>query len=448
MNKFLYIISTACFALSALAGDKSHKSPKGLVLTDTAIATVNTGSSVGNISCNGDKVFITYIGNGTVFTPAVEAQLYNNVNGKLILKNEIPFDTSLFQSSDAGGATPDFSHFVVIDDNGAGKATRIRVFDENLANPLTRIFNNIFPADQRLAFTSDGKYFAGLFFDHTHPISTLVLRVLKTDTLEIVTDYVIAELGVIPVGAASPTYFKIRKHGKELEYFAFAKATFNSSGTETLTSDLEIVKFKRCPTSTLKLITTAPLPQSPESVIALRNPKGKSSDHAILTVGTDRADLHGEPITIQVPQYSLLPDDGDELRKYKFDGKKLCLIASQNTKMDVTATEPYPKDKGLTLATSTRNQVATLNNPTESDYFGISEAFNLRREVDHSLTSVIGRGFSDIDQSYSLGSEALFSEFSLDGNWLAVFSCKGQQSGPPDTFFGTNNPLLLFKVIR
>ena len=448
MNKFLCITSAACFALSALAGDKSHKSPKGLVLTGTAIATVDTGSSIGNISCTGDKVFITYIGNGTVFTPAVEAQLYNNVNGKLILKNEIYFDPTSFPVSDAGGATPDFSHFVVIDDNGIyPNTTRIRVFDENLANPLTKILPDTQPEDQRLAFTSDGKYFAAMLVDRTQPIHKIVMRIFETDTLNIISDYVVAELTGLQFGAVSPTYFKIHKHGKECEYFAFGFQQADALGNPVAGS-LEIIKFKRCPVPNLKKVTSVPLPQFPESVIALRSRKGKTLDYAILTVGTDRADLHGEPITIQLPQYSLLPDDGDELRKYKFDGKKLCLIASQNTKMDVTATEPYPKDKGLTLATSTRNQVATLNNPTEADFFGISEAFNLRREVDHSLTSVIGRGFSDIDQSYSLGSEALFSEFSLDGNWLAVFSCKGGQSGPPDTFFGTNNPLLLFKVIR
>ena len=82
-------------------------------------------------------------------------------------------------------------------------------------------------------------------------------------------------------------------------------------------------------------------------------------------------------------------------------------------------------------------------------FTGVSDVFHLRQMTNHSTSGVSRHGFTDIDQMYAVGSDAITSQFSLNGKWLIVNSCKSFQNSPapPDqAFFGFNNNMLLFKV--
>lgn len=453
---------TAIFLILCTLTIKSEKNLR-LVLTDSQTFNLPTGGSVAHISDDGCKVFATPVGSlGEAFTfppgylphpPFDQARLYDNIDGKLILKKSIRLQYKTFFNYDGGSASPNFSRFVLADDNNT--VFRWRTFDANFNKIAQIIESNVVSVYRQPAFTYDSRFFVEAVttynsITNTYPNS---LRLYQTDTLHIITEI---PMGVQPVFGngeytAPLTYFTIHKHGKILEYVAiFTGHYINFIAT---TGNIEIFELKRKPHPTFTLVTKALLPQMGSSVNAVRLPKGKHFDHAILTVGTLRADLLNEVITLPVPQYSFLPNDGDELRVYTFDGKELCLVASQNTKMDVTATGPYPLDKGATVGTAVRNLPPSLLNKAQAGYPGASEVFNLRIMTHRPTDRVSKIGFTTIDQLYSTGPQTDFAYFSANGKWVIVAGCKGGQDVPPpqpvdEAILGTNNNLNLFKVKR
>ena len=457
--------------------ESSSQSRKHLILTDSVKATLLTTTSFAAISADGSKVFFKPFGGfgadikfppGTVPQPPfTQAILYKNAKGKLQVEKSIPLDLSTFPNSDGAGASQDFKRFVIIDDNGifSNKVIiRIRTLDANFNVIATKIDSNVefnaalfAPSIGFPVFTNDNKFFVvGL---QTKNNQSLV-RLYETDTLNVVFEYNIGQTSSTEgqiTSSGIATYFPIYKNGKQLEYFALPIALVNPTANlpGTISADIQVLQLIRGANPTLTLVNKTPLPQQGISISSLQTKKSRKLNYAILSLTTMRADLPGEIITFQVPQPSVLPKDGDELRVYKVtvgknDKVKLKLIASQNLKNDGGAVASYPLNKGKTIALSIKNfPLNFYNNLNEGDP-AAPQAFSLREITGKPTDRVAKLGFNNIDQLYSVSDENNFAQFSQNGRWLVVTGDKGEQDFVPtpskQANLGVTNNLNLFKV--
>ncbi len=453
--KKLYTILTLMLGLFSFA-HADEKVVKELVLTDSyKFINSVTISSVGSISDNGEKVFLTLVGGiprpplGMLPQPPYQqAVLFKNNDGKLEVLSSINVNFKKFPQGSGGGATPDFKNFVVMDSPESGAPSRIRVFNKNLTKVIKKIvLKNFRINDQRLAFTEDGKFFAVNLMNQS--TGNNIIRVYTTKTLEKFTDYN-AGMNAVNMG----TYFQIQHKG---EYFAFNLATSPDQGITVTSSSLRILSFDR-KAKTLKLVSKTPLPQFAQSVNAFRPRKPLS--HTFLTVGTHRADLPGEVSSLQVPSISFLPDDGDELRYYRWDGEvgtEPKLLASENLGFDLTCAAPSTFNNGKSIVVDFWNYPVTSGD----DFFGYfnpnifafptTEIFQLREVTKKSTSGVAPQGIGTIVDTHMVGSENLGAQFSLDGKWLIAFGCKEGQTEPAppnEVFYGITMNLNLFKVVR
>ncbi len=441
-----------------------------LVLTDSVTDNTTTNSSVVNIAQNGGKVFLVYLGGSTPPPPPVllpappnaEAQFFKNKQGTLVLKKTVNFDTT-YTTSLTGGASPDFKRFVVIDQiinpvpppfPATNNTVRVRVFNDDFDGAKTTIISNAtIPTNpgEPVAFTEDGKFFATIM----QVESEIFLRIFKAVNPKVFFDY---DLGSANgTDAESVTYFRLKnKKGEIEEYFALGIATFSFGPPfQPPTSNLEIFKINRKGEKlNLELVSSTQLPQTVNAITGLRLPNNKLLPFGVIAVGTVRADLEGEIITYQVPQPSFIPDNGDELLWFQYDGiagHEATLVASQNTKMDTNAMALNPADLGQTMATSVEVQ-ADFPNPNFSPEFSfVNNVFHLRQITPVSNSGVAPLGIKEIDQMYAVGSEARTAQFSQNGKWLVVASCRGFQIAPADpstVFLGETNNLQLFQVVK
>ena len=468
MNKQSSLVLIMLTSIAYSQVQSTSCSPKRLVFTDSVKATMPTNTSFAAISQDGSKVFFKPFGGFASHTkfppgfvpapPFTQAVLYKNVNGKLQVEKSIPLELNTFPFSDGGGASPDFTRFVIIDDDEKSSVTvRIRTLDANFNVIATKIDSTIdsigFPV-----FTEDNKFFAVPAHSKN---KQSILRLYETNTLNIVfqKDLGFEEFnqnGLIDSGLI--TYFTITKNGKQFEYFGFPNAFVDISlpSPSTKSATLNIFQLNRAPSPTLTLANKTSLPQQTLSISSLQTPKGKKLPYAIVALTTMRADLPNEVITYQVPQPSVLPKDGDELRMYKItvgkNGKiKVKLIASQNLKMDGGAIAVYPLNKGKTIANSQRNTPLNIINNVNLGYDGATQPFSLREITCRPTDRVAKLGFNYIDQLYSVSNENNFAQFSANGKWLIASGCKGGQNINPPTpadqaYLGTNNNLDLFRV--
>ncbi len=448
------------------------KEIQNLILKDTVTFTGAITSSIANISDNGKKVFIVMQGgtmspvpSGDVPQPPYQlAALYQNNKGKLELIHSINTHASNFAFGFGGGATPDFKNFVVQDFNQnfetGFNTSRIRLFDSSLKKVVaqTRIPKTRFN-DPRIAFSTDGQVFAVSLLDEV--TGNIFIRVYQTKTLEVITDYSVGPFYANAVNMG--TYFQILKKGKENEYFAFSFASTPDFFITLTYASMQILAFDRNARS-LTLVSDTPLPQIGPAMGAFRPPRGTVLPNAFLTVGTNRADLPCEPITLQVPANSLLTGDGDELRYYRWNGVNgtpATLVASQNVTMDVSLAEPSPFNKGQSIAMDFKNLPQASGtgfgpfhnpNPGGNPYLGF---FQIRQVTNESPSGVAPKGINSTVGTYFAGlfgiNANLQAQFSLNGKWLVVAGSTGQQNEPApvsEVFFGTTAMVQLFEVVR
>jgi hypothetical protein len=375
-----------------------------LNLTDAFSKRSDTFPIAPSISDSGNQVYLVYeitVDN----THNLAAELFQNVNGKLISSRQFQGDLA-FPNIDEGYANSKFTRFSLLDDNGVD-TVRIRLLDSNLTVIATNTFTDYAPGNGPCSMAVGGSYsFAGGFFsadDRYIVISyqirafpntpqITVLRVVDAETLQEIAST------TLNGGSYGPTFLNFCKHG-HLETFITLSV---------YQGDFTIDLLNNCaqPPSTLyvyslhnraqelQLIDTAALPQASPGI-----PNTLSHENGgLIAVGTDRAVLLGEPVVFvdNSTKHSFLPNDGNEVRIYAFNGNRLCLKFAQNVNNNVVPPTFYPSGKFIVV--------------DQQDDDGLPGFFNLDK-LDQTLTPV--------DKTY-VSPPFHSSAFSNNGKWFIV----------------------------
>lgn len=392
------------------------------------------------ISQNGDQVFLSFWNNGQGTAQPV-AQLYNNVNGTLVLAQTYPYDPVNFPMAAYGAASPDFTKFSVIENNTFSKI-RVRVLDQGFNVIAERIFTNDFhygPDGGR--FSEDSHY---LIFTYSLPnaagnlLDTLVY-ILDATKSNLPTVASTTIFGGVDNSVRGPTLFTLKdaKGNKNL-YFSFVSITsdLNENFYPPYFSQIYGVNLK---TGTISCVASEPLPIYSENTVQVR----KSGKEAIISHGGFCIDNPALPTiytSILPSQISAIPGDYDAARAYRFDGSTLNLIFKQAVNC-CNFLLPYPPSDGCTyflgtaVDTFTTPGVPTARSSNPMEFWSIYEL----SEGPSGLVLLPQVGpFQDMVGAYDA--------FSQDGNWMIRSGLYGYFNGNPnDDAYGIKN-VLLFKI--
>lgn len=277
-------------------------------------ATNRVGLALPSISSCGNNIYVVYSG-GTI-----GAEFFKNSHGTLISIGVLPLDSN-FPNVNSGYADHNFNKFTLIDYNS--NSARIRLFDKNFNLISQQIFNNgLFGEFLGGIFSLNNKYIALTTVTQIQNPQISTLYVLNSKNLEIVATT------TFETHTNGPVFFEHK--GKTF----ISIACGNPSGHPgPFSSPCALLIYKLNKNNTIKLIDDKPLPQFPR-VNAILN---HTCDKQIIGVGTQAAFLIGEKgLKVNNDGFtSYLPNDGNELRLYEFDGHKLSYLSSQNPNVSI-----------------------------------------------------------------------------------------------------------------
>lgn len=364
-----------------------------LILTD-AINRPDAQLSFPFISPNGELIFVVYqYPVPSVGLPA--AELFQNINGRLVSIRTFLLTPEFPVVFAGGSASPDFSRFVVLTQSGVSGigSGLVTILDVNFNVIAQRIIPNLFLDPGSLlsfrAFTPGNTFVAISFANNFAPDQTSNLLVLETTTLQTV-------VSTTFIGFSNgPSIFTLQDKCHRLHYYILIAAGQQlADGTFVTPANAFIWEF--IPESaSLTLVATTPLPQfsSTQDIVQI------DDGHVLIGLPTNQATLFGEASPFIAPTASFIPNDGNELRIYKFNGLCLEPIILQNIKTTVYPFSFYPNGKYLVYGLRSLDLAA----------LGIFS-------IDVAKKQLHGAG----DRLYPIPPIALGSDFSTSGKWFVV----------------------------
>jgi hypothetical protein len=281
-------------------------------------------------------------------TETLEAELFCNSNGQLETKRTLQGDLN-YPNVDGGDASPCFTKFSVLDDDGINTA-RLRILDKNFNVLVTKYFNDYYAPGYSFnggSFSEDGSMIAVTYvFDPNvaWPYQRSVLRILNTDDLSEVASYIFNGNTGNQV-----KFFTVKQkctckcRNKQYMILTSTGGNFNPEGTNILApSTLQILSLNQ---NNISLVDEEELPQ----VFGFDFTRDDCG--LVIFAGTRRANIPNEKIIQETPNNSLIPCNGDEYRVYKFRCDKLFLTCKKNynTSIDITV---HPKYRFIALQQS------------------------------------------------------------------------------------------------
>jgi hypothetical protein len=393
-----------------------------------------------SISENGDQVYLFYVNHFEApLNTQPEAQLFNNVNNRLVVQQTIPFD-STYSYVAIGFASKDFTKFSAIDINPLTSEARIRVFNQNFSSPMAMKFFNDPNALFWMGgnFTEDGKY---LLYAYA------VLDGNSVNTLIFVLDANDPALGIVagpltisgwdyqPIG---PYIFTlVDKRGDKNYYISFSNEQFDLA--QYLAGGLfqvppffsQIYKVVPGTTSnpgTISLVDQLNLPKFAET-----------SDVFVRKSRRDALICHGgycslvpslptiyEPITSDQICDFACKCSCDEVRSLRFNGKKLKVFFSQSGSCCTWLTV-YPPSDGCQYFLGqavdnffTPGDLSDGRNSAPQEFYAL---FNLQEGPNGHVLRPQNGPFSDMKNAGTI--------FSRDGRYMLRVGTYGYLDGDP-----------------
>lgn len=437
--------------LSTLVFVAASVSALSVSLLATNRANHSTYGTLAFPSPDASQVFVTYLGGSEQLPtdeeagPPQEANVLRLVGSSLQVYRTLIFDANgVYDGCLGGGASRSFQRFAVVDASYTATSSnlRVRVFGPTLATLLaSRVFQNAGPSQwwktvSQPSFTDDDLYLSlGLL---TNGVDGATVYVLDAGTLATVVTL------TLPNNGTTDGYFFTASQPR-MDFLALGYVSASD-----LSASLQVYRFDRVPTPRLSLITERPLPQVPLSISVTPYYVPKTNGDVVrLIATTSQADVAGVPNLRQgVAQVeSLIPDDGDEVRLYGFNGYTLVPLASEDTAADSFGASLYPGDAGNSLALSVapeQSEYGFVTNTTYGSANDPSAAQTLR------VQQVCGGTMKDVANAWPLGNQAHSIAFSVSGRFLITGNCKGIQNynaSSPPLFGGVWNNVGYWKVL-
>lgn len=231
--------------------------------------TLNLTSSLSRPTCNynapnsisdcGDKVFIVYdinVDNNN----KVQAELFNNDNGKLITIKMLYGDTC-FPYTNGGKASPCFHKFSVLDDNGINIA-RLRIFDKYLNIITSKLFRDYYSPGFSFNggnFSEDGCMIAITYVYDSNigkNFQKSVLRILDANNLNEITNY--AYEGNTTLNAE---FFSLLTNDIKKEYIILTSQCGRYDANNACPQSPSLLKILELKDKSIELISEIELPE-------------------------------------------------------------------------------------------------------------------------------------------------------------------------------------------
>lgn len=375
------------------------------ILTDAFVRIQDQGGGTYNaVSANGSQVFQTYIQLETPPRSPIAAELFTNVNGRLVSTRTIPTNPN-FPQVETGSASPDFSTFV-LGISSATDAGELQVYNSDLTLRGTIPLPNYIGASITLllgSFSPDGTQFAANYTISAPATGSVTanLDVYDSRTLALVarTTFTGVSNGAQIFNLKGQTYLALGVGGL-LADFATLVPPFN-------------VVIYQLTNSTLTQIESIPQPQFPRSVSVSVISRKK----ALIAVLTRLATAAGQPsLLINTTGFaSSLGSDTRELRIYSFTGSSTTLLVAKDTFTDSNGLVWIPNSDVLIV--SLRTDGSGL--PGFAAIYQVS----LSGKCDRNANLV------NIDFNVVTPSAAFFPSVSADGKWLLITGADEGASG-------------------
>jgi hypothetical protein len=374
-------------------------------LTDAFVRIEDQGGGTYNsVSANGSQVFQTYIQYENPPRNPNAAELFTNVNGRLVSLRTIPSNPN-FPQVEAGSASPDYSTFALGVSN-ANDAGQVQVYNSDLSLrgiiPLTNYIGRSITIEIG-TFSPDGTLF---------PVN---YAISAPSTGSIISNFDVYNAQTLTL-VARTTIPGVSNGG---QFFTLKGKTYIALGVGGLLSDFSTlvppfnVLIYQLSGSTLNLVQSIPQPQFPRSVsVSVINKKT-----ALIAVLTRLATSAGQPsLFINTTGFtSNLGSDTRELRIYGFNGSSAKLLVAKNT---------YTDSNGLTWIPGTDVLIVSLRTDGSSlPGFAAIYQVTLSNKCD-SLANLVNIDFTIVTPSASF-----FPSVSADGRWLFISGGDSNASG-------------------
>lgn len=415
----------------------------------SGFAIPSVDGTVALLSKNGDQAYLFY-GNFQDNFPATiiqqqVAQLYNNVNGQLVLAKTFPFDPKL-PLSYFGLASKDFSKFSVLQANEVANM-RISVLDQNFNVTAQRTFiDPSFSYVMGGSFSEDNHY---LLFAYAFPAPApsvsynsliYILDATKPDLPTVAGPITIS--GFDPYFIGPMTLFELKdRKGKTNLYLSFMSAQFNSVPVRFTPEPPYFSQVYKIDVNagTIKLIDQVPLPKFAETSVFVR----KNQKEALICYGGQCSINPAAPniyIPIDPQQVGDLPPDYNAIRLLRFDGTKLTTILKQPSNC-CSFVVAYPPHNGLSyfIGQSVDNFLSPggpARGPNPQEFWSI---FDLEKGPIGLTLRPQSQPLEDLKTGNT--------SFSQDGKWLLRVGAYGyvKPNKPHVDSVGIKN-VLLFRV--
>ena len=422
--KFTRMIVYA-IGFSALAAHAhAKKDISNLDFKLSSALSVPSGFSEPSISQDGSLAYV-FVENIPGFPIA---QIYQNINGTLVLSKSINTDPA-FPFSWDGYASKDFTRFSVIDIPSITPPfmARIRILDANLNTLVSREFTgDDVPFLNVGQFSPDGQYVTFGFSQFTSPTTTnTVFMILRTSDLS---TFVTATLPGFDLNA-SPL-FEVK--GKL--YLAYQETNGIPPLTPNDTVQLPInSSVYRVDATGITLVDSQPIPKFAETDVVSYGNCALIAHGGFCSLFPNQLSIYDSNVGLTTYQ----PNDNAEARVFKFDGKKLKLIVKEPVNC-CNRTRTYPPDKGATYFLGQNTEVGTApDRVIDREFFCFAKLVKSKQGLKFK-----GENLPQQDTFHAI------PVFSRDGKWLLRTGTYGYADGitPSNDVNGIHN-ILLYKVV-
>ena len=460
----IFSLSLSCLLLLSYTADNLGKNKQTRTALDVELTYGHSSPAIGgiipSISETGNQVYLFYpnVGASSIFGLQPVAQLYNNVDGKLVPAVP-PLNTeTALQDAWTGHGSRDFSRFSVILSDHISKMV-IRLYDQSFnIIAKTEFIDPGFETIDGGTFSEDGNYLIFTYSVFTG-VNTAETKIYILDTrygdLPVVVSTTITGIDYVN---GDPTLFTLKdcKGNKKL-YFTFMNSQIDTTTFTLLPPYFSQVYAVNPDEQTITLAASHELPQIAETDVLVRNDE---RDAFIAHGGFCSLFKHQHPRIYDVVTPSItsnLKHDNAEARIFKFDGRELHTILKQSVNC-CNRTAFFPMGNGCSAFFGQNTDLYVIPGDISSGQAAGLEFWCLAETVEGKS----GLEFRPLNLPRSdMGANLVaFNGFSRDGNWFirtgyyGYLDCTGDVCVPcteaagcdpnRDTY-GIHN-ILLFKV--
>lgn len=356
------------------------------------------------------------------------AQIYENVDGALVLRHSIDVDPE-FPFPFDGFANEDFTLFSVVDVASTGPpfTARIRIFDANLNTLVSRVAG---AGDVGFGnggyFSPDGRYVTFGFSVFTSATTTATtMDILRTSDLSTVSTTVLPGFDI-----NASVLFDVK--GKLFLSYQETNGIPITNDNEPVQLPINSSVYRVEPTG-LVFVDSKPLPKFAEKSVVSYGKRALIAHGGFCSLFPDQTSIYDSNVGITTYQ----PNDNAEARVFQFNGNRLELVVKQAVNC-CNRTVIYPPGKGCSYLIGQNTLVGQPpDRVTDREFFSFASLVKVKCE-----RRFRGENLAQQDAFHAI------PVFSRDGKWLFRLGTYGYAGGvPTDDAVGIHN-VLLYRVVN